>query len=616
MPDTLHGNTPASSLRPEPAMVEHLRERLNELDENIDLEDFEDCRRFHVEFGALTGDDYNRLDMFMSSIPKDFPYDLTMPSQQTNDQTELRYFQSSLWRDQKLDASRVGVNKLKTFLQALLDRHIEKELPKTAHTGFASAAYIGHVQTLLPRHETSSPENLSRVIKPGSVLFAGAGLDLDDVEGFESGRWLRAFTKTRDVESQQSPRLGSDTSVKGVQPAQYQTLDAGPEEPATRLDVPQIIEPRVSEDALEELCDLGTLSGGLLIPGLPSPTISPTLFGLQQQSGPEVSLLAPPRPVLIAKNSDAYFTPSDIYAADIHADLHPDIHVHDIYANDHAANSSSSLASSTPSGYCPLTASPTSNRKRTRKLSLEARLKAGWQSITQRFDPQCFWKMIDMREIFLPFTWKRYITLTVIGLLIGAIIVTDHFFHWINASMAITRRNMLPVLVLVLGLEPIMIVVILIFAKIPDQDTPDESTTDTEKISDIEAQGGMQSDRLSSESDNRTALVIPCHNSDHEAMLRVLASAYPHFRPCNIFVIDNARSMHPKDNIFREFIHSQHADDQRDHDHDPGVARLAIHVVAAMCWMSIRRNTPCWLIAHCICPSVVISNVAKLRLPV
>ncbi|KAK1046750.1 hypothetical protein LTR74_017890 [Friedmanniomyces endolithicus] len=151
MPDTLHGNTPASSLRPEPAMVEHLRERLNELDENIDLEDFEDCRRFHVEFGALTGDDYNRLDMFMSSIPKDFPYDLTMPSQQTNDQTELRYFQSSLWRDQKLDASRVGVNKLKTFLQALLDRHIEKELPKTAHTGFASAAYIGHARDIVTR---------------------------------------------------------------------------------------------------------------------------------------------------------------------------------------------------------------------------------------------------------------------------------------------------------------------------------------------------------------------------------------------------------------------------------------------------------------------------------
>ncbi|KAK0953130.1 hypothetical protein LTR91_024005 [Friedmanniomyces endolithicus] len=167
---------------------------------------------------------------------------------------------------------------------------------------------------------------------------------------------------------------------------------------------------------------------------------------------------------------------------------------------------------------------------------------------------------MDLREIFLPFTWKRYITLTVIGLLIGAIIVTDHFFHWISAAMVITRRNMLPVLVLVIGLEPIMIIIILVFAKIPDLDTADASPTETEKTPDIEAQAGMLSDQASSKPDNRTALVIPCHNSDHEAMLRVLASAYPHFRPCDIFVIDNARSMHPKDNVFREFIHSQHQD--------------------------------------------------------
>ncbi|KAK0246828.1 hypothetical protein LTS09_018029, partial [Friedmanniomyces endolithicus] len=91
MPDTLHGTTPASSSRPVPAMVEYLRERLNELDENIDLEDFDDCRRFHVEFGALTADEYYRLDVFMSSIPRDFPYDLTVPSQHANDHFVLCY---------------------------------------------------------------------------------------------------------------------------------------------------------------------------------------------------------------------------------------------------------------------------------------------------------------------------------------------------------------------------------------------------------------------------------------------------------------------------------------------------------------------------------------------
>jgi cellulose synthase/poly-beta-1,6-N-acetylglucosamine synthase-like glycosyltransferase len=164
--------------------------------------------------------------------------------------------------------------------------------------------------------------------------------------------------------------------------------------------------------------------------------------------------------------------------------------------------------------------------------------------------------MIDMREIFFPFTWKRYITLAIIAAVIGGIVVTELFFHWMTAAMAITRQNMLPVLVLVLGLEPIMIVIILMCAKIPNLDTSDAPPSTTEKPLDIEAQGNVLSNEATT--DHRTALVIPCHNSDHDAVLRVLASAYPHFRPCDIFIIDNARSMHPKDNTFREFINAQH----------------------------------------------------------
>jgi cellulose synthase/poly-beta-1,6-N-acetylglucosamine synthase-like glycosyltransferase len=280
-------------------------------------------------------------------------------------------------------------------------------------------------------------------------------------------------------------------------------------------------------------------------------------FGLQLQPRPQEDLLQPPRPVLTARTSSNYFTPADIYGAD------PNIHPDGIYSNDDAASSRSSLASSTHSGFRPLTAQTTtkSTRKRNYSLNPWTLLKLGWQKFTAVFDPQCFWKMIDVREIFFPFTWKKYITLTIIGLVIGAIVVTEHFFHWMTKAMDITRSNMLPVLILVLGLEPMMIIIILMFAKIPDMDTAAApTTTETEKTPDLEAQNHTLSDDTSSITDHRTALVIPCHDSDHEAMLRVLASAYPHFRPCDIFIIDNARSMHPKDNTFREFIHSQHAD--------------------------------------------------------
>lgn len=43
---------------------------------------------------------------------------------------ELRFFSSSPWSEQHLDTSRIGAEKLRVFLQDLLDIHIERELPK------------------------------------------------------------------------------------------------------------------------------------------------------------------------------------------------------------------------------------------------------------------------------------------------------------------------------------------------------------------------------------------------------------------------------------------------------------------------------------------------------
>jgi GTPase SAR1 family protein len=44
--------------------------------------------------------------------------------------SELRYFQSAPWKDQHLDVERVGILSLQMYLQTLLDRHVERELPK------------------------------------------------------------------------------------------------------------------------------------------------------------------------------------------------------------------------------------------------------------------------------------------------------------------------------------------------------------------------------------------------------------------------------------------------------------------------------------------------------
>ncbi|KAK5708504.1 hypothetical protein LTR17_020635 [Elasticomyces elasticus] len=51
-------------------------------------------------------------------------------TQEQRERTELNYFASSPWKEQALEAERVGVATLRRFLQRLLDQHIEKELPK------------------------------------------------------------------------------------------------------------------------------------------------------------------------------------------------------------------------------------------------------------------------------------------------------------------------------------------------------------------------------------------------------------------------------------------------------------------------------------------------------
>ncbi|TDZ34310.1 Interferon-induced GTP-binding protein Mx1 [Colletotrichum spinosum] len=45
-------------------------------------------------------------------------------------QREMDFFSSGAWKAQNLDPSRVGIDNLKSYLQDLLDTHLEKELPK------------------------------------------------------------------------------------------------------------------------------------------------------------------------------------------------------------------------------------------------------------------------------------------------------------------------------------------------------------------------------------------------------------------------------------------------------------------------------------------------------
>ena len=192
-------------------------------------------------------------------------------------------------------------------------------------------------------------------------------------------------------------------------------------------------------------------------------------------------------------------------------------------------------------------------------------------------------EMVDFRELVYPYNPRKYFVLAIIGMAVAGIVASEHYTHWVGKSMSITRRNMLPVLIIVIGLEPIMITIVLFLARIPDlpkDPMPEKyvSGVDNEEMQSSEkavehvgvsqmdfsekTKGDVESQVQISELDNneyRTALVIPCHNSDERAVKIVLESAYKHFRPQDIFIVDNGRTKYPPDN-FRAFIRSQHPD--------------------------------------------------------
>lgn len=65
--------------------------------------------------------------LLKNPTPIDLEKGMTIPERR---RAELQFFSSGLWRKHGLDPSRVGIDNLREFLQDLLDRHIERELPK------------------------------------------------------------------------------------------------------------------------------------------------------------------------------------------------------------------------------------------------------------------------------------------------------------------------------------------------------------------------------------------------------------------------------------------------------------------------------------------------------
>jgi hypothetical protein len=163
---------------------------------------------------------------------------------------------------------------------------------------------------------------------------------------------------------------------------------------------------------------------------------------------------------------------------------------------------------------------------------------------------------LDFRPWFWPITPKKYFVLSLIACAIAGIVVSNVYFHWIEKSLAITRSFMLPVLIISVCAEPLIILITLPVAKIPDIPKDEIALIMNGDEADVEKA------RKEPQGPFETALVIPCHNTDKAAIKMTLDSAFLSFRPQDIFIVDNGGSRYPKHPTcnFRVYLRSIHPD--------------------------------------------------------
>jgi hypothetical protein len=174
-------------------------------------------------------------------------------------------------------------------------------------------------------------------------------------------------------------------------------------------------------------------------------------------------------------------------------------------------------------------------------------------------DPRAILHILDFRPWFYPFTIKKYLVLFCLAAIIAGIIISDHFTRWVSKSLEISPSYMLPVLIISVCAEPLIIHIILPVAKLL-KNSKDEIDLVMDRETDVESATGEKAKPAALPFE--TALVIPCHTTDHVAIRTTIDSALLHFRPEDVYNIDNGQTEYPThpDGNFREYILSIHPD--------------------------------------------------------
>ncbi|MEO7161607.1 MAG: glycosyltransferase, partial [Bdellovibrionia bacterium] len=149
-------------------------------------------------------------------------------------------------------------------------------------------------------------------------------------------------------------------------------------------------------------------------------------------------------------------------------------------------------------------------------------------------DPRFMLSLLDPRDTILPFTGKKAAFWLTLASLVAGLVVLEQYYPYSGYIAEGIRYNNTILLSILYGMEPLMIAFFLIAAQYPAANPIPNQTS-----GDIEAQ-------ISGSQTEDTALVIPCHNSQ-EKIVKTLEAALKHFRPEQIYIVDNGNTTAPTD---------------------------------------------------------------------
>jgi len=186
-------------------------------------------------------------------------------------------------------------------------------------------------------------------------------------------------------------------------------------------------------------------------------------------------------------------------------------------------------------------------------------------STNSAVDRQFLKTLIDVREYFHPVTLRKVLFFLFYGAILGGLFSLEFTVGLSEHLIPLVRSNILPLMILLYGFEPVLVLTTLLFTRYPPAPV----------IADVENTENEETIAANKE----MAIVIPAHNSANDISATIHA-CLKIVRAPQIFVIDNGNSVLPADNTLEVIKHI--SEDINYHWHTRGNKTVAQYIGALL----------------------------------